>query len=107
MNMEENKSFENLRSTEPVPGLAEGAERVGKGFRGYFRRMSRGLSREIVAESRSFASERLKSLSGKLDDVADVLGKTARNFREKQKDALADLVDAGSEGVARISRELD
>ncbi|MDR3566718.1 MAG: hypothetical protein P4L43_01685 [Syntrophobacteraceae bacterium] len=107
MEMDENLSFQNIASTGPAPGSAEVSERVeGKGFEGYFRKVTHGLSREIESETRSFASEQLKTVSSKLDDVAEVLSKTAGNFREKQKNALADLVEAGSEGAARISREL-
>ena len=107
MEINEKESFENIGATGPSPGSTQMPEQIGdKGFQGYFRRVTHGLSREIEEESRSFAVEQLKSLSGKMDDVAEVLSKTADNFREKQKNALADLVDAGSQGAARISKEL-
>ncbi len=106
--MEENQSFENVVSPEPPHGPGEDFEEVveNKDFQGYFSKVRHGLSREIEAESRAFTFEQLKSLSVKLDDVAEVLANTAMSFRDKKKAALADMVEVGSEGVSSLSRQL-
>ena len=107
MDTDKNQSFEEIAATGSAPEAPPEPQQVARrGFQGYFRKVTHGLSREIEQESRSFASEQLESWAGKLDEVAEVLSKTAGDFREKRKNALADLVDAGSEGAARISKEL-
>jgi hypothetical protein len=90
MIIEPSKSFENFTSVERTPSEAEPGWVADKYIRGYFKRVTQGLSKQIESESRLFASRQLKSLSNKLDDVAQVLGDTAKTFRKKQKNMLAD-----------------
>ncbi|MDR3556922.1 MAG: hypothetical protein P4L55_19380 [Syntrophobacteraceae bacterium] len=107
MEIEQTQAFENIPSVEPAAGSTDGGEQaVACGVQGYFRKVTQGLSREMETESREFVCEQLKALSVKLDDVAEVLANTAKNFREKEKNGFADMVEAGSEAAARLSGEL-
>lgn len=107
MEIEQTQPFENIPPVEPVAGSTDGGEQaVARGVQGYFRRVTQGLTREMETESREFVCEQLKALSVKLDDVAEVLANAAKNFREKEKNGFADMVEAGSEAAARLSEEL-
>ena len=105
--MEEKHSFQNLPNVESLSGKGNGSAQVtGEDIEDYFKRVGRNLSKELRSESRSFAVEQLHSLSGKLEDVAGVLIETAKQLREKRSNSIADLVEAGSDGLTRVSRDL-
>jgi hypothetical protein len=106
MEIEQTQPFENIPPVEPPAGSTDGGEAAARGGQGYFRRVTQGLTREMETESREFVCEQLKALSVKLDDVAEVLANAAKNFREKEKNGFADMVEAGSEAAARLSEDL-
>ncbi len=61
------------------------------------------LFKRIKTEARSVAAEQLDLASTKLESFAEVLGETASNLRMRQNQALADLIESGTESISHVS----
>ena len=103
MQLEETQLFRD----NPAENLSErGSEYPEQGLEGYVREVMKSFSREIKSESRDFALERFNSLSVKLNDLAQVLREAGERLREKESPSLANLVEAGSESLTHLSKDI-
>ncbi|MGC8490598.1 MAG: hypothetical protein ACP5SH_02560 [Syntrophobacteraceae bacterium] len=93
----------NVEYSEPVTPKVGGPELSIGGLENYAREVTRGLSRDIESESRSFAVKRLKSISENLDVLAASLNDAAGKLREKQSDSLAGMLEAVSGEIGLLA----
>lgn len=106
MSLADRHLFQDITGAGTGSQFGKAAKRVVEEVLGYSEKLAWFLSQEIKSESRSIASERLKLASRRLDAFAGALGEAVERLRAKQSDSLADIVEAGSKNMMRLSRKL-